>query len=214
MRNAPQTKMPGARAPGIDMMNSQVSRTFSSPYQLCGRVCRLTPPLASSCCNRQPVSGLPLTPALLASLVPSLRVSPDPLPQLAFRSPPRVAALPRSSGQHRPAVLRVASILPPFRATVVEFRVAPFPRSSGNASDRFSLGLPRGSELSPGPLDLPVVPNLTPRVAPDHCPLRLAPAAGFRGRPQSLVLRCRRCCVPGLPRFLPFSGWVDDDSPA
>jgi len=86
--------------------------------------------------------GCPLTPAPLASLALSFRVSPDPLPQWAFRLVPRVAALPQSSGYTGRRILESPRFSRPSALPCLNLRVSPFPRSSGNASNRFSPSRP------------------------------------------------------------------------
>jgi hypothetical protein len=83
------SKTPGTHVPGANMMNFQVIRTFSSPYQPCGESADHS---ASHFLKLQPAAGLrgrPGIPRSSESLASRLRVSPDPLPQLELERIPR-----------------------------------------------------------------------------------------------------------------------------
>jgi len=161
---------------------------------------QVTPPLASSLCNRQPVFGVsPLLPRPWLrwfQVFRSPRILPPSWPSDRFPASPRffdLPVIPAGGSSSRLDSLR-PSALP-----CLNLRVAPFPRSSGNASDRFSPGFPPGKSGFPDPLDLPVVPNLAPRVAPDRCSLRLPRWLAFRVAPNRSSFGSAAAASPGCP---------------
>jgi len=164
---------------------------------------QVAPPLASSPCNRQPVCGV--APLLPRSWLHCFRGAGSP-PILFPSGPsdcfPASPQFPQSSGYTGRRILESPRFSRPSALPCLNPRVAPFFRPCGNASDRFVLEFPQGPPGFPGPLDLPVVPKLAPRVTPDLRSPRLPPMAAYSSCPESLCPRCCRRCVSGLPRFL------------
>jgi len=145
--------------------------------------------------------------------------SPSSGPLDWLRRSPR---FPQSSGYASRWIIESPRISHPSTPPCLNLRVAPFPRSSGNASDRFSLSFPRIVRVSPVSSIFRQCRGSTPRVAPVHSPLGCAVGL-LSSSPCEFprVVSPVRCpsalpllCVLEFPLALHGNSLVDDDSPA
>jgi hypothetical protein len=152
----------------------------------------------SSCCNRRPVFGLPRRPRPLCSTLRQGSESPRlPTSKCASRLVPQVTLASTVVRLCQPVDRRVASSVHPSALPCLNLRVAPFPRSSGNAYDRFPPDF-SGSPRSSGSAEVRLPGS------PRFLALPATPLAGYQGypcgsSPIAALRRCRCCAFSGFP---------------